>query len=566
MSQTAAQAVAETLKIYGVTHLFGMKDPLDLYHAIRPLGLRAITVRDEKHGAIMAHGFAKATGRPGVCTAMCGPAASNLATGLLEALQSSVPVIAFVVDIAAAQRGRHASSELDHVAALTPFAKWVTRIETPDRAAETVRHAFRIATSGRPGPVVVLCPRDIMGELSPAETYVDEAFVRFPSMRSRASVESVLEAARILVDAKRPVIIAGGGAMHSRAHEEVLTLAEQLSAPVATTMNGRGAIADAHPLSVGALGTSTGGAYGRGQVANTILREADVALILGSRNGQICSFDWTLPGPGTKVLHVDVDAVEIGRNFRTDVALLGDVRDTMRELIAACSGLGNRTANETQLERVATLRQGWRERFDTIARSQQVPIRPERVLRDISDAAAPDDILVTDASYVTGWAFSHIDTHGAGNGVISPRGTGGLGWGLPAAIGAKIGQPDREVLCISGDGGFGYVLSELETAARCNVKLTTVIFNNATLGFQKHVEEKILDSPWECDLLEIDHSAVAREMGWQGEQVADPAEIAPALARARASDKPYLIDVLIDPEAIAPIVSLTDPDAFVEGH
>jgi acetolactate synthase-1/2/3 large subunit len=566
MTTTVADIMAATLKAYGATHLFGMKDPIALYHAVRPLGIHAITVRDEKHGAIMAHGFAKATGRPGICTAMCGPAATNLITGLLEALQSSIPVIAFVVEVAAAQKGRHASSDLDHERALAPFAKWVGRIDVPERAGEMVRHAFRIATSGRPGPVVVLCPRDVMGAAAECEVTADPQYVRVPSMRSRGSCEGIAAACELLLGAEQPAIISGGGAILSGAAGDIVELAELCSVPVATTMNGRGAIADSHPLSVGALGTSTGGQYGRGQVANAVVAEADVALILGSRNGQICSYDWTLPRAGTKIVHVDVDAMEIGRNFATTVALLGDVRETVRDIVELCRDRGGRRANEDQLARVARLRAAWLEEIDVVARSQQVPIRPERLLRAISERMNGDDIVVTDASYITGWTFSHVDSHGNGNGVISPRGTGGIGWSLPAAIGAKVAQPDRHVLCLTGDGGFGYVLGELETAARNKINLNVIVFNNATLGFQKHFEEQLLGDGWECDLLEIDHAAVAREMGWQGERVVQPSEIGPALDRARQSGAPYLVDVAIDPEAIAPIVSLTDAGAVLDAH
>ncbi len=552
--------VAETLHAYGTSHIFGMKDPIDIFHAADALGIQAITVHDEKHGVIMAHGFAKATNRPGVCASMCGPAATNLITGLLEARQSSIPLVVFVVDIAASQRGRHASSELDHFAALGPFVKWIGRIEEPERAAEMTRYAFRVATSGRPGPVVLLCPRDVMGKTADCDVYAEDGFDRFPSLRSRASGEGVSRAAALLIEAERPVIVSGGGAMHSLATGQVMALAEGLSIPVATTMNGRGAIADDHLLSVGVLGSSTGGKYGRGRVANDILGEADVALIIGSRNGQICTSDWTLPRPGTRIIHIDVDPKEIARNFPTEVGLVGDARETLGDLMDECRRLGGRTANSVQLDRVSALRQSWRDETAGIFQSQQVPIRPERLLHEISRRIEPDAYVVTDASYVTGWAMSHIDSHGGGNPMISPRGTGGLGWGLPAAIGAKLAHPERQVVCVTGDGGFGYVVGELETAARYDADIVAVVFNNASLAFQKHAEEKLHGRSFECDFLAVDYAAIAREMHWLGERIEHPEDIGDALDRAIAAGKPYLLDVVIDPDAIAPIVSLTMGD------
>lgn len=553
---TVGKVIADTLKAYGVTHLFGMEDPVHIFHALDRKVVRPITVHDEKHAAIMAHGYAKATGRPGVCTATCGPGATNLITGLLEASKSSIPVVALVQDIPSRNRGRHAASEIDHAASLTPFVKWVGSIELPDRAPEMVRHAFRIATTGRPGPVVVLCPADVMPMETEATVYAEPEYTVFPATRTRASRQSIGRAADILLSATKPIIIAGGGAMASGAWPQILELAERYRTPVATTMNGRGVIPDDHELSVGVLGTSTGGLYGRGKIANEMLREADVALILGSRTGQICYSNWTLPGPNTKVIHADIDPTEIGRNFRTDAALVGDVRETLVELIDECRSRNFQAERNNAVERIRALRSDWAAETTDVFASAATPIRPERLLREISARSTQDTLIVTDASYVTGWAMSHIDTQGVGVGQISPRGTGGIGWGLPAAIGAKLAAPSRPVICVTGDGGFGYVLSELETAARYGVNVVVVVFNNGTLGFQKHYEEKLFGNYVDCDFAPVNYAEIARAMSCQGERITDPALIGQALDRALASGKPYLLDVIIDADAMAPIQGL----------
>jgi acetolactate synthase I/II/III large subunit len=563
MSMTVGGCIARTLKEYGVTCVFGMEDPVHLTHGLDGNAVRTVTVRDEKHGAIMAHGYAKATNRPGICLATCGPGATNLITGLLEAQKSSIPVIAFVQEIPMRNRGRHAASEVDHEACLAPYVKWVGRIELAERALEITHHAFRIATSGRPGPVVVLCPPDIMAQEIAAEIYAESDYAAFPATRSRPDRARIKRAAELLLGARRPAILAGGGVIISQAWEEVVELAERLKAPVATTMNGKGVIADDHPLSAGVSGTSTGGRYGRGKVANEVLAEADVVLIIGSRNGQICSFNWTLPRPGTTVIHVDMDPVEIGRNFRTAVPLVGDARETLRDLLTEISGRSGQAVDPES--RLRPRHEEWRRSTADVFSSNQVPVRPERLLREISTRVADGTIVVADASYVTGWATSHIDSTGGGNAMISPRGTGGIGWSLPAAIGAKMAQPDRRVICITGDGAFGYILNELETAARYHVPLVVVVFNNATLAFQKHYELKLFGSHRECDLLDIDFAAVARGLRCEGERVTEPAEIGPALDRAFASGRPYVVDVVIDPEAMAPIVGL-DREQVLESH
>jgi len=554
MRGTGGALLYATLKSHGVTCLFGMEDPIHVFHAVDRSFTRIVTVRDEKHAAIMAHGYAQVTGRPGVCAATFGPGATNLITGLLEAQRSSVPVIALVQDHALRLKNKHASSALDHAVALAPYVKEVIRIDMPEQAGDAVRKAFRIATTGRPGPVVLLCPGDVMAAEAEAETSADPAYTHFPANRVRASRDSIAAAAQLLASARRPLLIAGGGTIISGAEEEVRLLAELFDMPVATTMTGRGAIADAHPLAAGPLGSTTGGRYGRGRISNTLFAEADVVFVLGSRTGQLCYSDWTLPKAGTKLIHLDIDPAEIGRNFSTDVAMVGDVRDTLRDLLAHCAELGLARTDAAGRERLDALTRDWREEFHPVATSGQVPIRPERLLAEISARAGEKTLIVTDASYVTGWAMSHIDVPKAGRFILSPRGTGGIGWSLPAAIGAKLADPSLDVVCVTGDGAFGYVFNELETAARYGVEVQVVVFNNGTLGFQRHWEQKVMGRYLECDFLDIDFAELGRALKCGGERITDPAGIAAGLARGLAAQGPYVLDVVIDPDATAPIV------------
>jgi acetolactate synthase-1/2/3 large subunit len=554
MQGTGGALLYATLKSHGVTCLFGMEDPIHVFHAVDRAFTRIVTARDEKHAAIMAHGYAQVTGRPGVCAATFGPGATNLITGLLEAQRSSVPVIALVQDHALRLKNKHASSALDHTVALAPYVKEVIRIDMPEQAGDAVRKAFRIATTGRPGPVVLLCPGDVMAAQAEAETWADPAYARFPANRVRASRDSIANAAQLLASARRPLMIAGGGSIISGAEEEIRILAELFDMPVATTMTGRGAIADAHPLAAGPLGSTTGGRYGRGRISNTLFAEADVVFVLGSRTGQLCYSEWTLPKAGTKLIHLDIDPVEIGRNFSTDVAMVGDVRDTLRDLLAHCAEHGLARTDAASRERLDALTRDWREEFKPVATSGQVPIRPERLLAEISARTDEKTLIVTDASYITGWAMSHIDVPKAGRFILSPRGTGGIGWSLPAAIGAKLADPSLNVVCVTGDGAFGYVFNELETAARYGVDVQVVVFNNGTLGFQRHWEQKVMGRYLECDFLDIDFAELGRALKCGGERITDPAGIAAGLARGRAAKGPYVLDVVIDPNATAPIV------------
>lgn len=559
MKGTAGSLVYQTLRAHGVTCIFGMEDPIHIFHAVDRSVTQIVTVRDEKHGAIMAHAHAQVTGRPGVCASTFGPGVSNLLTGLLEASRSSVPVIALVQDHALKLKDRHASSAMDLVAVMGPFVKSIIRIDHPEQAGDMVRKAFRLATTGRPGPIALICPADVMASEADCDTSSDPRYISYPANRVRASSETIAEAAELLSKAKRPLIVSGGGVIISEAVDEVVQLAERFSAPVATTMTGKGAIADSHPLSAGVLGSSTGGKLGRGKISNTLLADADLVFIMGSRTGQICYSDWTLPKPGVKLIHLDIDPEEIGRNFTTDVAMVGDVRDSLRDLLRHAEEAGLQTVNRDNGGEIAAMQEEWLREITPVARSNQRPIRPERIFDEIGNASDETTLLVTDASYVTGWSMSQLAVPASGRYILSPRGTGGIGWSLPAAIGAKLGDPKRTVICVTGDGGFGYVLGELETAARYNVDLLVIVFNNSTLAFQRHYEELVMGSYLECDYLDVDYSEVARALKCGGESVDDPGEMEAAIQRGLAYAGPYLINAVVDPEATAPIVGFDKP-------
>lgn len=562
----AGKLIYETLRSYGVTHLFGLDDPIPLFEALDKKVIKPISIRDEKHGAIMAHGYAKATNKPGICASIYGPGASNLMTGLAEALKSSTPIIAFISDIASTNHGRNASMEIDMEPFLKPVVKWVERLDSPNRATELTRKAFRIATSGRPGPVALLCPGDLMKAEGEGEVYAEPGCGRYPSRRLRSSKESIEDAVELLSKAKRPVIIAGGGCIISQAWDQILELAEMFRIPVATTLMGKGTIPDSHPLSVGVMGSYTGGKYGRGKIANQIVSEADVAFIIGSRTDQIPYFNWTLPKKGTKIIHLDIDPEEIGRNFETQVAMVGDIQATMIDFLEYCRKNNIKMGLQNIEGQINKLKKDWVKLNEPLSNSENIPIRPERFLKELSAYIDTNTIITTDASYVSGWATSHIDNMSKGCNFIIPRAMAGLGWGLPAAMGAKIGRPEKTVICFTGDGAFGYVMAELETAARYNINVVTIVFDNKMWGFQKHAELMNYGKSVETDLLDVDYSEVARALKCQGERIQDSKEITGAIERALNANVPYVIDLVIDSNAIAPLVEFDNFDPGKAGR
>ncbi len=563
MKRTAGRLVCEVLQQHGIDCIFGMEDPIHIFHAIDRRAMRIITMHDERHGAIMAHGYAAITGRPGVCASTFGPGATNLITGLYEAQRSSIPLIALVQDHPLRLKGRHANSELDHAAALAPYVKAVIRIDYPDQAAAATARALMLATSGRPGPVALLCPTDVIGEETDAA--VPDG-LPVPVGRTVAAPQDIAQVARMLASAANPVIVSGGGAMLSGAADEVKAVAELFKAPVATTLTGRGILPDSHSLATGAIGNQTGGRLGRGRIANALVKQADLVFLIGTKTGQLAYADWTLISPGTQIVHLDIDPAEPGRNFAPMAVLIGDARETLRALIAHCEAERLSAPIRNNGGRIAAMKDEWREDNRPYITSGAVPIRPERLIAEVNAVTGPDTIVVADGSYASGWVMSHIDIHVPQRAVLSPRGTGMIGWGFAAALGAKMGAADKTVICITGDGGFQYLIGELETAARYNIKVIVVVLNNATLGFQRHWEEKALGSYRECDFLDIDFAAVAHAMQCGGERVTQPSDLAAALARAMAAPGPYLIDAVVDAEVAAPVTGFERGMELRMGH
>lgn len=560
MKGTAGKLMYETLRNYGVTHLFGLDEPVHVTQELDRDVIKPITVRDEKHGAIMAHGYSKVTHKPGVCTALQGPGATNLISGLAESLKSSTPVIALVTDVVTTSRGKNASQEIDHISLLRPVVKWIERIDNPNRIAEMTRKAFKMATSGRPGPVALVTPSDIMGAEAEAEVYAEPKCDRYPSWRVCPGRDTIEAAVHLMAEAKNPVIIAGGGCILSRAWDQVVELAELYNIPVATTMFGKGTIPDLHPLSIGVMGSYTGGKNGQGIIANQIVSEADVAFIIGSKTDEVPYFDWTLPKQGTRVIHLDIDPEEIGRNFETHVALNGDAQATLTEFIAYCKDKNVKMEVRTDKARIKKMKEELLERQRPLRASEQVPIRPEYICNVLSEYIDKDTVIAMDASFVCEWVMSYINNMSKGCNFLMPRAMAGIGWDLPAAMGAKIGRPEKTVISLTGDGAFGYVMNELETASRYNINVIEIVFNNSALGFQKYYEELLFGKSVECEFQDIDYSEVARALKCQGERVKSPQELKQAMERAFNANAPYVLDVVVDPKAIPPISWFDDFD------
>jgi acetolactate synthase-1/2/3 large subunit len=553
-----AQSLYQLLKGYGVKFLFGMDSPESLYQEVDREAIRPITVHDERTAAHMADGYARVSFRPGLCTAIHGPGVTNLITGLAEAQVSCIPVIGLVSAVDAHLVGKHSIQELDQVSLLKPITKWVSRVETPDRVPEMLRKAFRVATTGKPGPVVLnLTYHALETEIEKASSvdlHIEEEFRSVPGIRIAPDPERLSKLADLLLQARKPCIVAGGGVIQSQAWNELIRLGERLMVPVATTMLGKGAIPDTHYLSVGVMGTYTSGTTGRGRVANKVVAESDVVLLIGTQTDQVDTTDWTIPQPDTTILHIDIDPEEIGRNYPTAFGIVADAKIALQQLGQIIEDrIPKRRKESPRIRQIAKLLQEWRESIASEWHSSKTPINPQRVMKEVQTFIDSNTIVATDASYSSLWVLSHLDFAEPGRRYVGPRGLGIIGPGLPLALGAQLAAPDHRVICLTGDGGFGYSYPDLETAARYQIPVLVIVLNNQMLGFQKHYEETIYGKAIECAFLDTNFAQIAEALHCHGTRLSKPDEISTAIRTGLETRQPTVIDILIDPNVPGPI-------------
>ncbi|SDN17394.1 acetolactate synthase catalytic subunit [Ensifer sp. YR511] len=549
---TVAERMALALQRHGVEHIFAQSLPSALILAAEATGIRQIAYRQENMGGAMADGYARVSGKVAVVAAQNGPAATLLVPPLAEALKASVPLIALVQDVERRQTDKNAFQELDHIQLFQPCAKWVRRVTEADRIEDYLDQAFVASASGRPGPAVLLLPADLLREQGPERPATRRSHLgHYPLDRGRPCDDVIALAAKLIAEAQAPIAIAGGGVHASDASQALATLQEAAGLPVLTTNMGKGSVDEHHPLSAGVLGSLVG-PRSLGRHTLPLVEGADLILLVGSRTNQNGTDSWRQFPPNAKIIHIDVDPLEIGRNYEA-LRLVGDVRATLMALTNALKDrdLSRRRAARTRIEK--QIAQCWA-RFEVdrqdVASSNKMPIRPERVLRELQARLDENVIVAADASYSSMWVVGQLRCASAGARFITPRGLAGLGWGVPLAIGSKCAQPAKKVVAIVGDGGFAHSWAELETIVRSDLPIVIVVLNNGILGFQKDAEiAKFGRHTTAIDFSNVDHSLIARACGCASERVEKPEDLAGALGRALSTETATLIEVIADPGA-----------------
>lgn len=544
-TMTGAQAIIASLEAEGVDTVFGYPggQAIKIYDALYDSKkLHHVLARHEQGATHMADGYARATGKVGVVLVTSGPGATNTVTGIATAYMDSIPMVVITGQVTRGVIGTDSFQESDIVGITMPIVKHSFLLQSTDDLTETFREAFYIASTGRPGPVLIDIPSDLQG----AEMvfhYPDS--VNIPSYRPtyKGNAKQIKQATALIETSKRPLLYAGGGIVSSHACQELKALAEAMQIPVVTTLLGKGCFPSSHPLSLGPVGMH-GSKY-----ANMAMTECDLIIAAGARfsdrvTGKLDEF-----APNAKVIHIDIDPAEIGKIREANVPIVGDAQGILGGIVAQLEKSG---AEPVDAEWVETVNE-WRERwpyYDDQFNDYPNQIVPEVALDELSKQLDPDSsIVTTEVGQHQMWAHQHIGREHARS-FLSSGGLGTMGFGFPAAIGAKFGCPDKQVVCVAGDGSFQMNSQEMATAAINNAAVKVFLLDNRALGMVHQWQKLFYHERYSSTILDPvpDFVKLADAYGWEGERIEKPEEVAPAIARMLASEKPYLLDVAISPD------------------
>ena len=554
---SGAEAIVRILEELGVDVVFGLcgDTSLPFYEALSKSDqLRHVLTRDERCASFMADAYARLSGRVGVCEGPSGGGATYILPGVAEANGSSVPLVCLTSDIGVEDRGKGTLTELDQAGLFAPVSKRVFSPTSGGALPQMLRDAFREATTGSLGACHMSLPFDVQSQtVDASDTTADERFSRYPNDRCTPASDEVRAVARLLVDSRRPLLVAGAGAVRSGAWEEVTALSHALGAPVATSICGKGAIAETDPLSLGVIG-SNGGLPWR----HELVRKADLVFYIGCGAGSVTTEKWTLPAPGSAtVVQLDTDRDVIGRVYDVAASLHSDARLGLAAVLQEVAALGaDGVGDRVDPAELAVAREAHMEQVAHLFASDESPILPERMMREFFDALPADSVIVADPGTPCPYVSAYWRLERAGRWFVSPRAFGALGYSLPGVVGAYYAKPEAgRVVGIMGDGSFGISAGELETLVRLQVPVTLIVCNNASYGWIKAGQKSRGDPYYSVDFGRSDHAAIARAYGMSASRVEDPAELSAAMHDALNAPGPYLLDVVTQPleQANAPV-------------
>jgi acetolactate synthase-1/2/3 large subunit len=552
---TGGEAFVESLKAEGVEVIFGYPGGavLPIYDVLYSSDIRHILVRHEQGAAFMAEGYARSTGKPGVCLATSGPGATNLVTGIANAYMDSIPVVYFTGNVASNLIGSDAFQEADITGITLPITKHNFLVRDANELPKIIRQAFHIATKGRPGPVLVDLPKDITMTKVRFD-YPDEVDIPGFKPTYKGHIRQINEAARAIEKAERPVLYVGGGVIAAGAHEEIFDLATKMEIPVTTTLMGLGAFPVEHPLSLGMLGMH-GTVY-----ANMAVDQCDLLIACGARFDDRVTGDTSQFALNSKVIHIDIDPAEIGKNKPADIPIVGDVKCVLAELLEKV----NEKRNSEWLKRINELKAQYPLRYYPIDNE----ILPQQAIEAVGEITEGEAIYVSDVGQHQMWVTQYIKfkkprTH------LSSGGLGSMGFGFPSSIGAAVGNPGTKVWLITGDGGFQMNIQELATVSNYNIPLKIALMNNSNLGMVRQWQAMFFGQRYSQTVLQgnPDFVKVAEAYGIPGLKVTDPKELKEAIKKADAHNGPFLLEIKVNAdEKVLPMIPAGKSVEHTLGH
>ncbi len=554
---TGGEAMVRMLERHGVEVVFGLcgDTTLPFYDAMYRLdhNIRHVLTRDERSAAYMADGYARVSGKVGVCEGPSGGGATYILPGLIEAGESSIPILAMNSDVGVGSRGKYPLTELDMKNLFASVTKWNSVVDTAGELPSKIRAAFRHMTTGVPGSAHLGFPFDVQkAEVDASEIWGDGALGNYPAGRMGGDPRAILNAVERIRQSNRPLILCGGGPVVSGAFDEVRQLAETIAAPVATSISGQGIIQSEHPLAAGVVG-SNGGV----RETRAIVREADLIVAIGCRLGSVTTELWRYPkvGGDCGIVHIDIDPAVVGAIYPTDAAIVGDAKLVLRALCELLPKADEDALNDAK-RCVAGVVEAKYARFDALAGSDVSPILPERTIAAMQKVLPDDVTIVADAGTPCPYLSAYYKWKKSGRHFLTNRAHGALGYSLPAAVGAYFGRPDSKCVAVMGDGSFGFTAGELETIARHNIPVTLLVISNSAYGWIKAGQKSGFDERYfSVDFSSTDHAKVAEAFGVKSWRVEDPKELENVLKAAVAHDGPTLVDIVSQPlqDAEAPV-------------
>lgn len=545
-----ARALVEVLAASGVQHIFGLPGDtgMPFYDALldKRSDIEHIMTRDERSASFMADVYARVSGRVGVCEGPSGGGATYIIPGVAEAQGSAIPLLCLTSDTPVNQQGRGVLTELDQESLFRPVTKWNARVNSAATMAEATRRAIRMATGGRPGATHLALPTDAQeGETPDDSVYGVPEFGSAPAMRTRPDQALIERAAAALAAAERPAIIAGGGVLTSGAWDELTALAESLNVPVATSINGKGSIAETSGVSIGVIGGNGARPY-----ANACIAEADLIVYVGSRTDSTTTCHWTLPPQANPpdVIQIDVEPFEVGNNYPVIVGLVGDAKLTLEAMLEAVSRpAAVASRNRARIEELGQRRCAYWEEVERQAAIRSRPIKPAQVVKAMRGALGDETIIVADPGTPTPFLSAQYELRRAGRTTVIPRAHGGLGYAIPGVVGACYAAEGRRVVGMTGDGSFGMSVGELETITRLRLPVVVIQCSNGTFGWIKELQHLYHgDRFFGVDFNPVDYAAIARGFGFRAAQVTEPDDVERAIRDALADGGPYFLDVVTE--------------------